>query len=123
MQAQVEEYEQTVWEAAYKGSRVSPALYAVRVMPFVWEDPVTSAGKYDKIKALFSELDRVAEVNMDMKCAFLLPDFGGKQSPKPAGDKYPSPALPRTLPAHLARNGTVLPDLRAPPDVSAGSQT
>lgn len=109
MAEQVDEVEQVVWEAAYKTAttrRAPPPLVAVRVSPFVWEDPVQSAAKYDKVKDLFKDIERIAEVNLDTKTAFSLPDFGpkgdGKGDAKTGEKPKPRPKKTKTEPVDLA---------------------
>ena len=76
MPIHVDDCEQTVWESLYYKNlnRGPPPLVSVHVSPFVWDDHVSECtAKYEKMKELFKEVDRLAEVNLDTKVQFLLP--------------------------------------------------
>lgn len=75
MPLQVDDAETAVWQAAFQrnSARDAPPLLAVHVSPFSLADPVDALAKLGKLRALFEDVQRVAEVNLDTKAAFVPP--------------------------------------------------
>lgn len=98
MPQHVEDLETSVWEAQFPGrqGRAPPPLSSVRITPVPWDDPVAGMAKFEKLRLLFKDIDRLAVVNMNEKTAFL------PNGPAKSAEREPRQPKRRAEPADAA---------------------
>eukprot|EP00993_Chasmostoma_nieuportense_P000060 NODE_1055_length_1684_cov_302.096981_g991_i0.p1 GENE.NODE_1055_length_1684_cov_302.096981_g991_i0~~NODE_1055_length_1684_cov_302.096981_g991_i0.p1 ORF type:complete len:521 (+),score=63.69 NODE_1055_length_1684_cov_302.096981_g991_i0:51-1613(+) len=101
--AQTEEYENALWSSVNPRQRGN--LLAFRIKPFIFDDPVESLSRFNKLREIFKDVERVVEMDLETRDVLRLPNEKQPNSQKtekterpPRKDRPARKADPRPTP-------------------------